>query len=66
MTRFYIDRHSGRRDGEFKNVLATDDEVKATVRYERLRQELRQGTVRLWDNGEIILATSAPRLRSRW
>lgn len=56
-------RHSGRTDGQWRRVPARDPQAK----YERLRRDLRQGTVRLvTESGDIIRETSAPRLRTRW
>ena len=63
---YQVLRHSGRRDGEFRVIINTDDAEEARLVYESLSIALRQGSVRFIRHGTIANETSAPRLRSRW
>ena len=62
-----VDRHSGRDRDHVRVRLVTDDETKARAKFQRLKDELRQGEVRLWrPDGTEADSVWAPRLRSRW
>lgn len=61
-----VDRHSG-RDHDVYRVKFTGDETRARKRFAKIKEDLRQGEVRLWDaDGNLIDSTWAPRLRTRW
>lgn len=61
-----VQRHSGRRDGTWREA-ARGPETRARARYASIREQLRQGGVRLVaPHGVTIESTGAPMLRTRW
>lgn len=56
-----VERHSGKKNGEFREVCC-GDEAKANKRFEEIRDQLRQGTVVLRCGGAAMAISTAPRL----
>lgn len=63
---FTVERWSGRNTDRARTVFSGPQE-KATAKYEAIARDLRQGKVSLLaEDGSVIHAASAPRLRTRW
>jgi hypothetical protein len=63
---YYIKRHGGNRNHAWKTILETEDKDKADTKYNKLVEDLRQGTVELYQDETCIMRISAPRLRTKW
>lgn len=59
-------RHGGNVNHSWRTVLETPDLERAFDRYNALLNEMRQGGVRLEENGQLLKENWAPRLRTRW
>jgi len=62
---WYVRRHSGRVGGHWRTVVS-GDETRARGVFAFIKQEMRQGSVRLFNGDDEIDSATAPRLRTRW
>jgi hypothetical protein len=63
---FEVKRHGGKSADIFRTLIKTDDENRARERFKKEKEVLRQGSVQLLHNGQVLESASAPRLRSKW
>lgn len=63
---FIVKRHGGNSNHEWKTVLETEDKQKAEQKYNKIKTDLRQGTVVLLQDEKVIDQCYAGRNRTRW
>jgi len=60
---YYVKRHGGNSNHNWRIVLKTEDRVKAIAKFDKLARELRQGTVEIYEDDKRIGAIAASRSR---
>jgi hypothetical protein len=66
MTTYIVRRHGGRVYDDWRQLYVGEDELRATALFDEASSNLRQGTLELIRDGQIMRGVSGPRLRTRW
>jgi NDP-sugar pyrophosphorylase family protein len=62
---YQIKRHSGRVGGEWRDVPTPKTFDAAQRKYLRMKAQMRQGGVELWNHGKLVQQSWAPQRRTQ-